>query len=47
VADPALRARLGAAGRRRVEQQFTWQAVARQTADLYAELTRAGAVGAG
>jgi alpha-maltose-1-phosphate synthase len=45
--DPALRARLGTAGRRRVEQQFTWRAVARQTADLYAELTRAGAVGAG
>jgi alpha-maltose-1-phosphate synthase len=47
LGDPALRSRLGAAGRQRVEQQFTWRAVARQTADLYAELTRAGAVRAG
>ncbi len=33
--DDALAARLGAAGRRRVVERFTWQAVARQTVDWY------------
>ncbi len=33
--DPALRARLGAAGRRRVMSRFTWQVTARGTADCY------------
>jgi glycogen synthase len=46
LADPALRARLGAAGRRRVEERFAWAAVARRTADLYRSLRRAPAVGA-
>lgn len=33
--DPERRARLGAAGRRRAEEQFSWQAVARQVAAAY------------
>ena len=33
--DPELAARLGAAGRRRVVERFTWAAVARQTAAWY------------
>jgi glycosyltransferase involved in cell wall biosynthesis len=36
--DPALRARLGAAGRRRVMSRFTWQVTARGTADCYQAL---------
>jgi glycogen synthase len=39
LADPGLRERMGAAGRRRVEEQFSWEAVARRTVDLYASLT--------
>jgi glycosyltransferase involved in cell wall biosynthesis len=38
MADPAKRRAFGAAGRRRVEQVFGWDAIARQTADLYATL---------
>jgi starch synthase len=38
LADPALRARMGEAGRQRVEAQFAWSAIARQTAALYASL---------
>jgi glycosyltransferase involved in cell wall biosynthesis len=38
--DPALRARMGQAGRRRVEEHFSWSAIARKTADLYASLAR-------
>jgi glycogen synthase len=38
LADPALRARMGEAGRRRVEEHFTWSAIARRTADLYQSL---------
>jgi alpha-maltose-1-phosphate synthase len=38
LADPARRARMGAAGRRRVEEHFSWQAIAHQTADLYRRL---------
>jgi starch synthase len=38
MADPAKRRAFGAAGRRRVEQVFGWDAIARQTADLYASL---------
>jgi glycosyltransferase involved in cell wall biosynthesis len=37
--DPAARDRMGAAGRRRVEQRFTWRAVAEQTAAYYAEVS--------
>ena len=33
--DPALAAQLGAAGRRRVVERYTWQAVAEQTAAFY------------
>jgi glycosyltransferase involved in cell wall biosynthesis len=35
--DPALRARLGAAGRRRVEERFSWRAAAAATAAWYAD----------
>jgi glycogen synthase len=43
LADPDLCARMGVAGRRRVEEHFAWRAVARQTADLYRALTEARA----
>ncbi len=43
MADAALRARLGAAGRRRVEEHFAWSAIARRTADLYGMLTGSAA----
>lgn len=36
--DPALAGRLGRAGRQRVVQEFSWGAIARRTAALYAEL---------
>src|SRR5580658_3815011 len=36
--DPALRARLGAAGRQRVVRRFTWQVTAAGTADCYEAL---------
>ncbi len=36
--DEALRTRFGAAGRRRVEAHFSWDAIARQTLDLYAQV---------
>ncbi len=35
LADPALRERMGAAGRRRVLERFTWPVVAERTAALY------------
>ena len=35
--DPERRARYGAAGRRRVEELFSWRAVAAATADAYAD----------
>lgn len=38
VADPALAARFGVAGRERAIRNFDWAAIARQTADLYASL---------
>src|SRR4051794_23390897 len=38
LADPALRERMGAAGRQRVEQMFSWRAIARRTVDLYESL---------
>ena len=40
MADPALRARMAAAGRRRVEQHFGWPAIAKRTADLYHTLVK-------
>jgi alpha-maltose-1-phosphate synthase len=38
--EPELRERMARAGRERVEREFSWPAIARQTADLYASLTR-------
>jgi glycosyltransferase involved in cell wall biosynthesis len=38
LADPDLRSRLGAAGRRRALDRFTWQATAAGTAERYEEL---------
>lgn len=35
MADPSRCAQLGAAGRRRVEQTFAWEAIAAQTVELY------------
>jgi alpha-maltose-1-phosphate synthase len=43
LGDPALRQRLARAGRQRVEREFAWSAIAEQTADLYARLTRESA----
>jgi glycosyltransferase involved in cell wall biosynthesis len=40
LADPGLREEMARAGRQRVEQEFSWAAIARQTVDLYASLTR-------
>jgi len=40
LADPDRARRFGQAGRRRVLERFTWAAVARQTAELYARLLR-------
>jgi len=40
LADPDRARRFGQAGRRRVLERFTWGAVARQTAELYARLLR-------
>jgi starch synthase len=37
VADPALAARFGAAGRQRVLERFTWERVAARTVDVYRE----------
>ncbi len=37
--DPDLRDRMGKAGRRRSEEKFSWQAIAKQTHALYATLT--------
>jgi alpha-maltose-1-phosphate synthase len=39
MADPEQCKRFGAAGRKRVEKMFSWDAIARQTVDLYASLT--------
>ncbi len=35
MADPALCTKFGAAGRKRVEETFSWQAIAAQTVELY------------
>ncbi|MFC7928795.1 glycosyltransferase family 4 protein [Streptomyces cinereoruber] len=48
LADPELRARLGAAGRARVLDRFTWARAAQGTAELYREaITRRGAASPG
>jgi starch synthase len=41
VADPAKATAMGKAGRQRVEDQFSWAAVARKTEELYAEVIAA------
>ena len=38
MADPGLRTRMGAAGRRRVESHFSWDAIAKKTEKLYQAL---------
>lgn len=38
AADPELARRMGAAGRRRAEEHFSWRAIARKTLDLYESL---------
>jgi alpha-maltose-1-phosphate synthase len=40
LTDPAERERMGTAGRARAERKFAWEAIARQTADLYQSLRR-------
>jgi len=40
--DPALRARFGAAGRRRVVERFSWDAIAQTTLGLYRSLLGSG-----
>ena len=42
MADPVLRARFAAAGRRRAEEQFSWRAIAKQTEQLYGSLVAGG-----
>ncbi|MGE3911159.1 MAG: glycogen synthase [Chloroflexota bacterium] len=39
LADPSLRQKMGKAGRKRVEELFSWEAIARRTVDLYESLT--------
>jgi len=39
LADPTLADRMGEAGRRRAVEQFSWAAIAAETATLYARLT--------
>ena len=38
MANPSLCERMGAAGRKRVEETFAWQAIAAQTVELYRSL---------
>jgi starch synthase len=38
MADPDLRVRMGAAGRRRAVERFSWESIADQTVDLYRSL---------
>jgi starch synthase len=45
LADPAKAKRFGQAGRKRVEEKFTWNAIADQTIALYRELIDAAAPG--
>jgi starch synthase len=40
MADPALRERFGKAGRKRVEEHFSWSTIARETKALYETLKR-------
>ncbi|MCL6613757.1 MAG: glycogen synthase, partial [Firmicutes bacterium] len=47
LADPGKAAAMGAAGRRRVEEEFTWEKVARKTLGVYAEAMEIHARGEG
>jgi alpha-maltose-1-phosphate synthase len=47
LADPAERERMGRAGRERVERQFAWGAIARQTLELYSSLVAPSPSGRG
>ena len=40
ILDPARAAAMGAAGRKRAAAEFGWDAIAAQTAELYASLLR-------
>jgi len=40
LGDPEARRRMGAAGRRRVERHFSWEAIARQTLGAYREVIK-------
>jgi len=40
LADPALCEKFGAAGRKRVEKMFAWEAIAKQTVELYRGLVK-------
>ena len=42
MANPALREKMGKAGRQRAVEMFSWKAIAQQTYDLYAALTQRG-----
>jgi alpha-maltose-1-phosphate synthase len=44
MADPARRARMGAAGRRRAVDRFAWSSIAAQTAALYEGLVRSASM---
>ena len=41
MADEELQVRFGKAGRRRAEEKFSWQAIARETEQLYESLVPA------
>jgi glycosyltransferase involved in cell wall biosynthesis len=42
LGDAALRQRMASSGRERVEKEFAWPAIAKQTAELYASLVGPG-----
>ncbi|HTI30482.1 MAG TPA: glycogen synthase [Methylomirabilota bacterium] len=42
MADPALRARMGAAGRRRAIERFSWSSIAARTVALYDQVSQVG-----
>jgi starch synthase len=41
LADPGLRAAMGRKARRRVEEEFSWTSIARQTLDFYQQVVAA------
>jgi glycogen synthase len=47
LADPALRTKMARTARARVEQQFSWKSVARQTLDFYAHVIERHAAAGG